>query len=141
MDEQAREFFYIDRVQCWKPLRDLPNIVSCEAIIDDYEWFRIFLRGYETEDRRFIRLKFEEDFAYRKLDEGDSRRTFALLTQNERGIFFVAERSSFIDWFHAESFSIRQTTTLLHYIVFAVNDTVEVLASEPPVVEWVDSVS
>jgi hypothetical protein len=60
----------------WEPLKNIPRILYCEGIHDDYEGFRILLIG-ENERSPVLRIMFDAARSYRNTDEGDLLKTIA----------------------------------------------------------------
>ena len=86
---------------------------------------------------RHIVLMFDSYMAYRKLDEGD-----ALLTLSAMGksggtgkYFYRVDNSDFYAWFNAERCDTGHGQPLVHYVVAAINDIVDVLSLEPPTIK------
>jgi hypothetical protein len=83
-----------------------------------------------------IKFSFDSYMVYRKMDEGD-----ALLTQVDLektgGVgkwFYRVEDSEFLAWFNKESCDARANQNLVHYSITALNDVVDVIALDAPVV-------
>lgn len=49
------------------------------------------------------------------------------------GIYKV-EKSSYLEWFNDQSVNIRSKDNVAHYLIVTVNDVVDVLSSEPPII-------
>jgi hypothetical protein len=86
---------------------------------------------------RRTRLAFDSYMAYRKLDEGDALLTLAAMrkTGGTAKYFYRVEESAFVAWFNQERCAEESSQNLVHYVVAAENDIVDVLALDPPIVE------
>jgi hypothetical protein len=96
----------------------------------------LILTIVDAHERR-IRLLFDSYMAYRKLDEGDALLTLADMKRTG-GVgkwFDRVEDSEFLAWFNKESCDARANQNLVHYAIAALNDVVDVVALNAPVVE------
>jgi hypothetical protein len=120
-------------------MENLPDRMYCEAILDDSSGFRFFLREEGREG--MLQVSFDSELAYRKTDEGDLLLTFQSVPKiGERSHVYESRDSEFLAWFHRESFGIHEKSTIRHYLFLTSNDCIEVIALEPPIARWVDSV-
>lgn len=119
----------------WRPIDSIPSLLYCEGIHDDYEGFRILLTG-ENKTDSMLRLLFESPRSYRNTDEGDLLRTISSISHPESATLFIVEKSSWIEWFHEETYGIHKDKELVHYAIFTPNDCIEVLSEFEPLVEW-----
>ncbi len=123
--------------QKWTPLESIPDRLHCEAIHDDYEGFRILLRGEEANSRT-LRLVFESPLAYRNIDEGSLLRTLNLIKDREKSSLYIVGNSPWVKWFHEESLGIYEGRKLIHYALITANDCIDVLTEFEPQVEWLN---
>ncbi len=86
---------------------------------------------------QILAVHFSAPIGYRRLDEGDA---LTMLTQLAASggtgkTFYEVEESDFLAWFHAQNGGIWEGRGLRHFTVATVNDVIDVLALEPPVLE------
>lgn len=119
------------RFEVWRiePGKDVQ--VSVEALIDDWEGFRLLLRDHATD--RIVRLAFETCVAYRNRDESDLDSEAARSEGLGRGCFYRVAESEFLQTFEKES--ARQFQGLMHFAIVTDSDCVDVLATHDPRVE------
>lgn len=101
----------------------------------DYEG-KLTLIIVDAHERR-ISLTFDSYMTYRKIDEGDALLT--LVDMKKTGglgkWFYRVEDSELLSWFNKESCDARANQNLVHYSIAALNDVVDVIALDPPVIE------
>jgi len=89
----------------WTPVDSIPKRMYCEAIHDDYEGFRILLRG-EDLTLPMLRLSFESVLLYRNMDEGSMLRTLDLIKDIEIFPLYIVDNSDLMNWFHEENYNL-----------------------------------
>lgn len=121
----------------WEPIEDIPARLSCEGLHHDYEGFRILLKGPGPDSATF-RIIFDPTLAYRNIDEGDLLKTIHEMP--DPGIFslFTVDSSTWLKWFHEESYGIHKDENIVHYAIYTVNDCIDVLSAFEPTVEWLN---
>lgn len=120
----------------WQPLKDIPRVLYCEGIHDDYEGFRILLR--ENDRSPILRIMFDAVRSYRKSDEGDLLRTIASISDPGRSSLFTVENSSWVKWFHEETYDIHKDRDIKHFAIYTPDDCVDALSEFEPKVEWLN---
>lgn len=120
-------------IKRWNPpkIKD-SGLFYLEGLYDDYKGFRLILKG-ERESDEIVELLFENNLAYRNLDESQRLKTLnenSILTK--KWSFFKTKDSSFLDWFNNESYNIYKTEKLTHYIIVTPNDIVDIITDEEP---------
>lgn len=121
----------------WNPLEGIPSHLSCEGIYDDYEGFRILLKGDET-TAAMLRITFDAASAYRNIDEGDLLRTITAVKDTGKSSLYTVENSSWIEWFREESLGKHSKTRFIHYAIYTENDCIDVITEFEPEVEWLN---
>lgn len=121
----------------WVPNIGIQKNLDVEALYDDYEGFRILLRG-EDRTQPMLRIKFDAHLAYRNADEGDRWRTISEVAELKQSSLFIVENSSWAQWFCEECSGVRKQSEMIHYAIYATNDCIDVLAADDPIVEWLD---
>lgn len=111
---------------------------TCEALYDDRHGFRIIVLPADTTDT-CLRISFDAEIAYRKIDEGDFLRTFGTAIGHPVSFVYTSTDSDFLQWFRRESMSPKLATDLVDYLFLTANDCVEVLAMEPPKFMWIEA--
>jgi len=122
----------------WEPVRSLPLRMYLEALHDDYEGFRLLLRGEEP-DSAMIRISFESVLAYRNLDERYYLKTLEYKLESNKGTLFKINNSDFIAWFNEQSYNIYKDENIIHYSILTPNDCVDILSITIPTVEWLNN--
>lgn len=116
----------------WEPLEGTRLLFYCEGLHDDWEGFRILLRSND----RVLRVSFNAHVAYRNMDEGKRLKTLSQFPRDILGVtFYTVENSTWAKWFYEES-KVYDGDELTHYMIGTDNDWIDVLALEPPIVEW-----
>ena len=121
-----------NKLVSWHPLDDLPAILYCEGIHDDYEGFRVLLRGRGARNK-MLRMTFEGLVAYRNINESYRLRS---LPSGEPWTLFRVESSSWISWICEESGEVLIPGQLLHFAIFTPEDVLDVVTQCEPSVEW-----
>lgn len=119
----------------WEPqIDDFPKKIHVMGIYDDYEGFRIIVRG--DGDTNLFRFKFDNYIAYRNSDEGARLKSLNLFPNDSREwCLFQSNNSEFIDWIVSESSGIYLKESITHYYFATPNDIVEVLSLDEPEIE------
>ena len=121
----------------WVPIDSIPNRMYCEAIHDDYEGFRILLKG-ENSRSKTLRMFFESILAYRNVDEGYMLRTLESIKDREIFPLYTVHNSIWLRWFHEESYNIVSNKMITHYSIVTPNDIIDILSEFEPIVEWLN---
>lgn len=120
----------------WTPIDGLVAPLYLEALHDDYEGFRLLLKGGSEQDK-VLRITFDRALSYRNTDEGDLLKT--INKQNSGGwSLYIVSNSDYLKWFSEESQSIHEDEDIIHYAIYTPNDCLDVLSSYPPKVEWLN---
>lgn len=120
----------------WIPIDNLAGTLYLEAIHDDYEGFRLLLKGGAEQDK-VLRITFDPALSYRNTDEGDLLKT--INTQNFGGwSLYVVSNSDYLRWFSEESHGVHEGEDIIHYAIYTPNDCLDILSSYPPKVEWLN---
>lgn len=119
----------------WTPLDNIPKVMYCEAIYDDYEGFRILLKGEEESSPTLI-FEFNNARAYRKLDEGDILRTIDSIDNPGRSSLYLVDNSSWLEWFIEDGYGINKDSKIKHYAIYTPTDCIDILSEAPPNVYW-----
>ncbi|WP_334187455.1 hypothetical protein [Noviherbaspirillum sp.] len=84
-----------------------------------------------------IRIRFKAFKAYRKLDEGDALISLGQISKSAkpRMSFYRVEPSDFIEWFVKQSYDIYDAKTLVHFAIITINDVIDVISREDPIVD------
>jgi hypothetical protein len=121
----------------WNPIEGNLKRLSCEALHDDFEGFRIILRS-EDDSLPLLRVYFENALAYRNIDEGDRLKTINQNREFDGHSFFIVENSNWLEWFDKESLSIHKKENIKHYAIYTINDCIDILSESAPDIEWID---
>ncbi|MDD1617269.1 MAG: hypothetical protein CG439_2414, partial [Methylococcaceae bacterium NSP1-2] len=114
----------------WEPLKNIPPRLHCEGIHDDYEGFRILLR--ENYHSPVLRVLFDAVRSYRWSDEGDLLRTVASINNPSRSSLFKVDNSSWVKWFHEETYDIHKERDIKHFAIYTSDDCIDVLSEFEP---------
>ncbi|RJP74811.1 MAG: hypothetical protein C4522_22120 [Desulfobacteraceae bacterium] len=121
----------------WTPVDSIPKRMFCEAIHDDYEGFRILLKG-EDPTSPMLRLKFDSVLLYRNIDEGAMLKTLDSIKDREIFPLYIVHNSKWIEWFHEESHNMFIGNEIVHYSIMTPDDVIDILSENPPNVEWLN---
>lgn len=122
----------------WVPVDNIPQRMHLEGLHDDYEGFRLLLRG-ESLSSRMLRIAYDNPLLYRNTDEGDRLRMLSNSSiLGEWPLFKVSSSDSeLVKWLHEESRKIRSPDRMHHYVIATPNDIVEVVSECSPEVVWI----
>lgn len=126
-----------EKYKKWEPVKDIPSSLLCEGLHDDYEGFRVLLKGSGDKACTF-RIVFGTALAYRNIDEGDLQKTLHSIVCTEPCSLFIVENSTWLKWFQEESYGIHDDEEIIHYAIYTENDCIDILSAYPPVVEWLN---
>jgi hypothetical protein len=128
-----------DNLSVWQPVPDAVGEMFVEAVYDDYEGFRILMRGTEP-NSKMLRISFDAHLSYRNTDDSFMSRLGALYERlAERSTFYIVENSSYIDYFMEMSEGLHPPDWIIaHYAIYTPNDCIDVLSYHPPIVEWLN---
>lgn len=129
-----------DNYVAWFPLKGIPARLYCEAVHDDYEGFRVLLRG-EAANSPMLRIGFDPALAYRNTDEGNLLKTLSRIHDLGTSSLFVVQDSTWIEWFREESSPVYDGREIVHYAIYSASDCIDVLAEYRPTVEWLNCCS
>jgi hypothetical protein len=124
----------------WSPVEGIPKVLYVEGLHDDYEGFRILLKG-EGSKSRMLRITFDPALAYRNVDDGDRLKSLSEWAGDEDWSLFTIENSAFIDWFIDENhpkYDRYDRENIVHYSIMTPNDIVDVISEFKPKVEWLN---
>ena len=116
----------------WDPLEGIPNRLYVEGLHDDYEGFRILLKGEKITDR-LLRVYFDAPLAYRSSSECENSLN---LFDPGNGCFYTSQDSDFHKWFNVESSDIYSDILVTHYVFLAANSIIDVLSIDEPKIRW-----
>jgi hypothetical protein len=120
----------------WEPLKNIPRKLCCEGIHDDYEGFRILLR--ENNYSSVLRILFDAVRSYKWSDESDLLKTVASINDAGRSSLFIVDNSSWVKWFHEETYDIYKDSDIKHFAIYTSDDCIDVLSEFEPKVEWLN---
>jgi hypothetical protein len=128
-----------NKLKVWKPIEDLPPQMFVEALHDDYEGFRILLKG-ESFDAKTLRIGFEDRLSYRNIDADYLSKYWAsFLPVHVTEVFYIVENSALVDEFLCTSEGLYPSNwTITHYAIYTQQDCIDVLSYHPPSVEWLN---
>jgi hypothetical protein len=106
-----------------------------EAVYDDYEGFRVLMKGTNTE---MLRITFKNKISYMNTDES-FRLDIGLNNTNNnelvKTVFFVVRNSSYIELIKATSKQSLHPEAK-HFAIYTDFDCIDVIAKDAPLVEW-----
>ncbi|WP_241576496.1 hypothetical protein [Rosenbergiella collisarenosi] len=81
-----------------------------------------------------IKISFDWFHTFRVVDEGDVIKMLNKFNgEMILGIYTLVD-SEYLEWFHEQSVGIHLDGNITHYMVVTVNDVIEILSSEKPVI-------
>ena len=120
------------KYEVWDAVEGRNPTVSIDALIDDWEGFRLLLREHDTE--RVIRVAFDRHVGYQCRDEtdldGEASRSEGLM----RGCFYIVKDSEFVARITADT--PRDYAGIRHFAIITDTDCVDVLSLSDPTVEY-----
>lgn len=119
----------------WHPLPGQAGRFYCEALIDDWEGFRILL-GTDKMSDPMMRLTFPDALLYRNCDE--SHRLAIPGDGSELDFphpFYTVENSALLADFHRDAQETMKDLAITHYAIYTANDCIDVLSPTPPVAD------
>ena len=127
----------VQKYEKWTPVDSIPNRMYCEGIHDDYEGFRILLKGEESTSP-MLRLMFDCVLVYRNVNEGAMLKTLDSIRSRELFPLYIVQNSNWVDWFQKESYHTFNNNQIIHYSIMTHDDIIDVLSENPPTVEWLN---
>jgi hypothetical protein len=126
--------------EIYEPLELFPEIARpayVEGIHDDYEGFRILLRGEELTSP-MLRLLFDPGpLFYRVIEESSwlmpNVPESLIVSMRQGHCFFLVQNSELLRWFTEVSQGIREGVS--HYCICMSNQIIDVIAWQPPKVD------
>lgn len=115
----------------WEPIPGQRPSVSVEAVVDDWEGFRILVRNKQTGG--ILRLAFDGRVAYQCRDESDLDLEASRSDGLRQGCFYTVMNSEFAQRVQADS--ARKLDNLRHYAIITDFDCIDVLTLEDPEVD------
>jgi hypothetical protein len=106
--------------------------VTIEAVIDDWEGFRVLLRDHNG--GRIFRITFEKHVAYLCRDESDLVGEVSRSDCVKGRLFYQVRNSEFLQRFAVDS--AREYRDLRHYAIMTGVHCVDVLTQAEPRIEW-----
>jgi hypothetical protein len=123
-----------ENLEKWEPILGLPKKLYLDGLSDGENG--LCLKFVGEVDSPVLLVNFESALSYRNTDEGDRLKFLNELSgQLEWSLYFV-RGSEYLSWFSDQSYSIRDSECIKHYLFFTPNDIVEVLSAEDPVVKY-----
>jgi hypothetical protein len=128
----------------WEPVKGLPHQLSLEKLIDGYDG--ISLEFKDRDGTVTVHVLFE-DFvlSYRCTERGRRFKTIDFLNETygtdfyTTWPFFKVNHSSYMEWFHHDSYQRHGDSDIQHYVFLAENDIVDILSIYEPKVTVVQS--
>jgi len=126
-----------DRLIPWDiKIKDPPKRLFVEGLYDDYEGFRILLRG-EKPKSKILKVTFEDYLSYRNTDESNLLKVWNNQSSKLLGrIFYKVQNSSYIDFFHEMTEMSYLNWEVTHYAIYTIEDCIDILGTSPPKVFW-----
>jgi len=123
----------------WEPIDHLPEEMYLEGLHDDYEGFRLLMKGKNPQDK-MLRIHFEVPLVYRNIDEGDYLLYSPVKNESAKSTFYTIENSQYLEWFHKESLDMHKSEKIIHYAIYTPNDCIDILSPWSPKVEWLNGI-
>jgi len=107
------------------------KLIDCSGVLAVY---------FAALDGRGIELKFDSYLVYRKMDEGDALLVISEMKSSGGTSKFLyrVDESKFLEWFNAERCGEVLGQPLTHYSMASVDDVIDVLTFNPPVIARVE---
>ena len=122
----------------WLPLKEIPSKMYVEAVHDDYEGFRVLLKG-DSDQSSMLRVSFDNTLSYRNTDESYLLKMWDGVSKDTLGkIFYIVEQSEYIDFFQKMTQQLYEDWEIKHYAIYTDTDCIEILSQNDPTVEWLN---
>ncbi|MGE4578331.1 MAG: hypothetical protein AB7F21_02235 [Desulfuromonadales bacterium] len=121
----------------WEPIEGIPSELYVEALHDDYEFFRVLLKGNKHTDH-MLRIFFDAHYAYRNINESFRQSTWCNFNFDTRSSLYIVENSKWLLWFHEESAHVYADEEIKHYAIYTTEDCIDILSKFPPEVAWLN---
>lgn len=136
--KQKRKMSTKNLLKPWIPLEGLPKVMYIEALHDDYEGFRILLKG-ETSDSAMLRISFEDKLSYKNTDESYLLEIWHTAEKDILGrTFYMIDNSTYVDFFNEMTHGLYSDWRIKHYAIYTVSDCIDIISVKPPSVEWLN---
>jgi hypothetical protein len=131
--KRSRAMFYGQYVK-WSPLPDFDGQrLSCEALHDDWEGFRIWLK---PPSGSMLVVAFPSVLFHASTSDSVRLSTIANTAPLDLPhAFWTVEASALIAEFHRQSCDTRRGWSIRHYAFLSTNDCIDVLSTEAPVLK------
>lgn len=116
----------------WQKVDGLPGSFEVDALHDDDKGFRLVCQSERAGSRAFM-LRFQSVIAYRLVNESYRLR---LVGGGVSCGVYIVENSRLVAWLLDESYGAWNSARLMHYLLVAAEDVVDVVSEWEPVVEW-----
>jgi len=119
--------------EVWEQTSEWPKNLYLQALLDDYEGFRLILEDKDGQGSVF-KVSVDSHLAYRNIDEGDRLSSLRSLTQTRVRVakVYLVKNSKWVHWFKEENAGKYDDDDLLHWAIITPNDWVDVISLEPP---------
>ncbi len=114
---------------------NIPDKMYVEGMHDDYEGFRVLLKGENTE---MLRITFKNKISYMNTDESyrlDIGRNDTINEAHFNRVFYTVQNSSYIKWIKKTS---KQSVgpDVKHFAIYTDFDCIDIITHDVPIVEW-----
>ncbi len=122
----------------WEPITGIQKPMFVDGLYDDYEGFRILLRG-EALSANVLRIGFEAHLSYRNTDESFMLKVWNSIPQGQLGeIFYIIENSDYIKSFNEMTGNLYDDWSITHYGIYTTSDCIDIISTDIPTVEWLN---
>lgn len=121
----------------WMPIEGLERELWVEAVHDDYEGFRILMKGSSPSSATLC-IHFKHYYLYRNVDETYRMKLWQEGNFEERNwALYTTTSSQLIEWFNEENDGVQDKGEMMHYLIKTGADVIEVLTNRnAPDVKW-----
>ncbi len=127
----------MNKFRKWNPIEfDIP--LNVEVIHDDYEGFRILMKGNEV-DSKMLKIAFENPLMYQNINESYKLKIWEGLSKEISGnIFYKIDDSELVDSFNENSLNAYSNWDIIHFAFYTYQDCIDVLSITDPIIEWLN---
>lgn len=119
----------------WNPFPGFTGPFYCEALVDDWEGFRILI-GSDNISAPMLRLAFPDAVLYQNYDESFKQSTPGDGSELDfPHPFYTVENSALLADFHAKAKNTMKDTPIRHYAIYTSNDCIDILSTGEPVID------
>lgn len=120
----------------WNPIPNLKERLVFHSLHREFEYLTIKL--VDESWQKVLAIQFDSDVVFRLMDEMNRQMTRGYKNGLNEWSLYEVTNSSFLEWFKYESEGIGQNYRHYHYLIWTIDEVIDVLSLDAPKVFWVD---